>query len=78
MVGGKDHTTHHLVYSGLNDRQVWRVFLSIGLISIGFVLLSFWSFGQMTYVGYVLGVGWFVFIFYYLYRNTIRFKNPAE
>ena len=27
MVGGKDHTTHHLVYSGKTDKQVWFVFL---------------------------------------------------
>jgi UDP-GlcNAc:undecaprenyl-phosphate/decaprenyl-phosphate GlcNAc-1-phosphate transferase len=26
MVGGKDHTTHHLVYAGLTDKQVWYVF----------------------------------------------------
>jgi UDP-GlcNAc:undecaprenyl-phosphate/decaprenyl-phosphate GlcNAc-1-phosphate transferase len=33
MVGGKDHTTHHLVYKGLNDKQVWYVFLGLGFLS---------------------------------------------
>lgn len=78
MVGGKDHTTHHLVYSGMNDKQVWYVFLSIGLLSIGFVLASYWFFEQFNFVGYLLGTAWFIGIFYFLYRNTIRFKNPAE
>ena len=30
MIGGKDHTTHHLVYAGLKDKQVWYVFTIIG------------------------------------------------
>lgn len=33
MQGGKDHTTHHLVYAGYNDRQVWYIFSLIGLLS---------------------------------------------
>lgn len=78
MVGGKDHTTHHLVYSGLNDRQVWYVFLGIGVLSIGFVLASFWFFEQIIFFGYFTGILWFLGIFYFLYRNTIRYKNPAE
>ena len=33
MIGGKDHTTHTLVYKGLNDRQVAFVFVILGLVS---------------------------------------------
>ena len=33
MVGGKDHTTHHLVYAGFKDKQVWIIFSVIGFIS---------------------------------------------
>lgn len=32
MVGGKDHTTHHLVYAGLNDKKVWYVFVLISFV----------------------------------------------
>ena len=33
MVGGKDHTTHHLVYAGYKDKQVWMIFSLIGFTS---------------------------------------------
>ena len=34
FIGGKDHTTHHLSYLGLNDKQVALIFIGISLISI--------------------------------------------
>lgn len=33
FVGGRDHTTHHLSYLGLSDRQVALVFLGIAIIA---------------------------------------------
>jgi UDP-GlcNAc:undecaprenyl-phosphate GlcNAc-1-phosphate transferase len=38
MVGGKDHTTHHLVYKGFTERQVAITFIMLGVAS---VLLAF-------------------------------------
>lgn len=38
FVGGKDHTTHHLTYLGLNDRKVAIFFLIFSLISVGFTV----------------------------------------
>jgi UDP-GlcNAc:undecaprenyl-phosphate GlcNAc-1-phosphate transferase len=78
MVGGKDHTTHHLVYSGLNDRQVWYVFTLIGLLS--FVLSAFIIYlvkhkTIMPIFGFLL---FFIAVFYYLYRNTILYKRKEE
>lgn len=34
FVGGKDHTTHHISYLGLNDRQVALIFVLLTLISL--------------------------------------------
>lgn len=34
FVGGKDHTTHHISYLGLNDRQVGIVFVLLSLVSM--------------------------------------------
>ncbi len=45
MVGGKDHTTHHLVYKGWSDRQVWLIFLGISLVS-SLVTVLFIQFGK--------------------------------
>lgn len=78
MVGGKDHTTHHLVYAGLNDKQVWYVF---GLISIISTILSVF----MVYISIqgmllpVLFFGlYFVAVFIVLYRFTLKYKQPPE
>ena len=38
MKGGKDHTTHHLVYKGFSEKQVTYVFILLGIVS---VLLAF-------------------------------------
>ena len=38
MMGGKDHTTHHLVYKGFTEKQVAFVFILLSLVS---VLLAF-------------------------------------
>lgn len=39
FVGGKDHTTHALVYLGLSDRQVVLVFAAVSLFSVFIVFL---------------------------------------
>jgi len=39
MVGGKDHTTHHLVYAGYTDKQVWYLFTAIGFLSFLFSII---------------------------------------
>lgn len=49
FVGGKDHTTHHLSYIGLSDRQVSYVFMFISVISLSFTLLAFHYFTWNTY-----------------------------
>lgn len=76
MVGGKDHTTHHLVYSGLSDRKVWYVFLIIGaiacLLSVGMVNLVKLD----TELPVIFFVAYFIFVFVMLYRNTIKYKAP--
>lgn len=43
MVGGRDHTTHHLVYKGLTEKQVAFTFILLGMISviISFVLKKY-------------------------------------
>lgn len=76
MVGGKDHTTHHLVYAGLNDRKVWYLFVAIGagatVLSVTMVNLI--SLDSVSPVAFFLG--YFVFVFILLYRNTIKFPPP--
>jgi hypothetical protein len=37
FVGGRDHTTHHLSYLGLSDKQVAKVFLGLSFLSVMFL-----------------------------------------
>lgn len=76
MIGGKDHTTHHLVYSGKNDFQVWLIFLGIGLLSV-VATIAVYQISQFNLLGSVLlGASYFLVVFVYLYRNTIKYKAP--
>jgi UDP-GlcNAc:undecaprenyl-phosphate GlcNAc-1-phosphate transferase len=75
MVGGKDHTTHHLVYAGLKDRQVWYVFLAIATLSalIAVLAVAFAKTGD-PWMSVFLSLFFFV-VFFWLYRNTIVHKR---
>lgn len=78
MVGGKDHTTHHLVYAGLSDKQVWYVFTLIGILA---TLLSV-SMIYMSKIGIIFPIVfflvYFLIVFVLLYRTTLRFKAPSS
>jgi UDP-GlcNAc:undecaprenyl-phosphate/decaprenyl-phosphate GlcNAc-1-phosphate transferase len=75
MVGGKDHTTHHLVYAGLNDLQVWFVFLLIGLISFGVSALMIYFVSINIYWPLLFLSLYFILVFILLYRLTIKHKQ---
>lgn len=78
MVGGKDHTTHHLVYAGLTDRKVWYVFVIIGLLGCLFSVAMVNLVTLDAYVPVAFFSAYFVFVFILLYRNTIKYKAPAK
>ena len=76
MVGGKDHTTHHLVYSGLTDRKVWYVFLLIGAFSSIFAVAMVNLIQLDLGLPIVLFISYFFFVFVVLYRKTIKYTAP--
>lgn len=75
MVGGKDHTTHHLVYAGLNDRTVWYVFLAISCVSTILTVLML----QLLKLKLDIAIAFFalytVIVFIVLYRNTLKYPS---
>ncbi len=76
MVGGKDHTTHHLVYAGLKDKQVWYVFTTIGFLSSLLSLLMIY-FSRKKEFNYLLVFPlFFVIVFGILYFITLKYKQP--
>ncbi len=76
MVGGKDHTTHHLVYAGLSDRKVWLVFVLIGALSTLFAISMVHLISLRAYVLASVFIVYTIFVFVLLYRNTLKY--PAS
>jgi UDP-GlcNAc:undecaprenyl-phosphate GlcNAc-1-phosphate transferase len=76
MVGGKDHTTHHLVYAGLKDKQVWYLFTGISFLSsfISFIMIILTL--KKIYFPVALLSLFFLAVFIPLYRITIKYKQP--
>jgi UDP-GlcNAc:undecaprenyl-phosphate GlcNAc-1-phosphate transferase len=75
MVGGKDHTTHHLVYRGLSDRQVWYVFSLIGLLATVVTLCAVYFVKQGNpWIPFALS-SYFFLVFLILFRNTLVHKK---
>ena len=78
MVGGKDHTTHHLVYAGFSDFKVWLVFLLIGSLSSLLVLAMINLIVLEIYYPVPFFLIYPVFVFVLLYKNTIKYKAPIK
>jgi UDP-GlcNAc:undecaprenyl-phosphate/decaprenyl-phosphate GlcNAc-1-phosphate transferase len=78
MVGGKDHTTHHLVYAGFNDQKVWYIFSLIGIGSSVLALLMIYLVSQGIVLPLLFFAIYFLIIFLILYRNTIKFPEPKK
>jgi UDP-GlcNAc:undecaprenyl-phosphate GlcNAc-1-phosphate transferase len=78
MVGGKDHTTHHLVYSGLKDIKVWYVFVLIGFLATVLSIAMVNLIKLNTVAPVVFFLAYFIFVFILLYRNTIKYPAPRN
>ena len=70
FVGGKDHTTHHLSYLGLNDRNVARVYILISFISFILIYLIVNKFHKWSYLLAALFLSYFVIVFGILFAVT--------
>ena len=76
MVGGKDHTTHHLVYAGLKDKQVWYVFTIIGFFSAFLSLIMIYFSRKKEYNYLIVFPIFFILVFGILYFITLKYKQP--
>lgn len=75
MVGGKDHTTHHLVYAGYSDRQVWYIFLLLSIVSLIVSIIAIYA-AKWNMIGLVYSLTIYVVVlFVFLYEKTIRFQQ---
>ena len=74
MVGGKDHTTHHLVYKGWKDRDVWFIFLTLSII--GSVLTILYMVYSHRFVKLMWVLAWIFPIAVFLRLFFITRKYP--
>jgi UDP-GlcNAc:undecaprenyl-phosphate GlcNAc-1-phosphate transferase len=63
FVGGKDHTTHHLAYLGLSDRQVATSLLILSLVSVGLVYYLHSLFDKWENIYTIIGFVYFLLVF---------------
>lgn len=70
FVGGKDHTTHHLSYLGLSDRNVAQIFSGICIISfiLIYVIVNVFPVWDISY-SLIFG-SWFLIVFGVLFGIT--------
>lgn len=78
MVGGKDHTTHHLVYMGWNDFKVWLLFLFLGIAALLIAGVGMYAVQQGVEVWSVLALPFFGVTFFALYRITQKYHPTKE
>ncbi len=77
FVGGKDHTTHHLVYAGLKQRTVALLYIFVSVISaLGGFLIYYHHLYNDWMVVVLFGVILFS-IFISLFVVTKKFKNES-
>ena len=86
FVGGRDHTTHHLAYLGIKDKNVVRIMIAIAIISalVAFNILPVlkssewhWSFSLATII-YYLTVFFGLQYFYEVAKQKINQPKQEE
>ncbi len=78
FVGGRDHTTHHLSYLGLSDKQVAKVFLGLSFLSVMFLIIIDRVIGaNWDYIHFGLFLTYFLLLFGFLYGTT-RINRAKE
>lgn len=67
FVGGKDHTTHHLSYLGLSEKQVAAIIALIAIISSAIVIYVIYTIKEWTHLYTALFVFYFLIVFTFLF-----------
>ncbi len=75
FIGGRDHTTHHLVYIGLTVKQIDLLFAIIGMISTGLILIILEVIEKWELWHFFVFVGYFLVVFTSLFYIANLHKN---
>ena len=78
FVGGRDHTTHHLSYLGLTDKQVALSFMGLSFLSVLFLVIIDKLIGDgWDYIHFGLFLIYFLALFSFLFGIT-RWNKDKE
>jgi len=78
FVGGRDHTTHHLSYLGLSDRQVALTFFGLSFLSVIFLIIIDRFILHWEYLHFGLFLAYFLILFGFLYGITRINKHKEK
>ncbi|MCF8463625.1 MAG: undecaprenyl/decaprenyl-phosphate alpha-N-acetylglucosaminyl 1-phosphate transferase [Flavobacteriales bacterium] len=78
FVGGKDHTTHHLSYLGLSDRQVALTFFGLSFLSVVFLIIIDRFILNWEYIHFGLFLTYFLVLFGFLFGITRVNKSKEK
>ncbi|MFW5805301.1 MAG: MraY family glycosyltransferase [Bacteroidales bacterium] len=70
FIGGRDHTTHYLVYAGLSDRKVAALLFFINLLSVAIACCVIFAISNWSPKWFWLFFAWFLLIFAGLFTLT--------
>lgn len=77
-IGGKDHTTHHLSYLGLSDRNVAFLFIGISLLSYIFVWIIVKYLQPWNHLFTAIFILYFLIVFGFLFGVTQNRKAKMK
>jgi UDP-GlcNAc:undecaprenyl-phosphate GlcNAc-1-phosphate transferase len=80
MVGGKDHTTHHLSYKGHSDKKIGSYFMLYNIISLILVLAAIYI--KVKFNSY-LGILFILYpiiliLYFYKIKHEVEIKNEKS
>lgn len=78
FVGGKDHTTHHLSYLGLGDKQVSIIFAALSFISMLCTVFITYYITNWGYIHIAIFGSYFLLIFGLLFYITKTTKPKTK
>lgn len=80
FVGGKDHTTHSLVYLGLSDKMVAVVFMLLSFLSVFFIFIIKNYFLEWNYTLFLCFAAYFFLLlaFFFYSTRSNKTRNAAN
>jgi UDP-GlcNAc:undecaprenyl-phosphate GlcNAc-1-phosphate transferase len=75
FIGGKDHTTHFLFYSGITEKRIAILYIAICFVSMFFNFLIIKFIKDWGYLHITLFSIYFIALFWFLYSPTQKLKK---